>query len=190
MKYQIGVNRIRHMQASEDASHVELAGFLARCSQKSEMIECEASTMILLQTKRLLFRSHSAEDEDDFVRMQMDPEVRRYVGGQGWPLEKARDRFRKQYLGRPTRTYGLWATVLKEEERYVGCCGLRPGPERSAHLATTSPGPTGDKGLPRRPRWPSSNWRSTVWACFACWLMLKKAMQHRSTFWLSSDLSV
>ena len=90
--------------------------------------------MILQQTKRLLFRSHSAEDEDDFVRMQMDPEVRRYVGGQGWPLEKARDRFRKQYLGRPTRTYGLWATVLKEEERYVGCCGLRPGPEKSAHL--------------------------------------------------------
>jgi ribosomal-protein-alanine N-acetyltransferase len=81
--------------------------------------------MIFLETERLLFRTHEAEDEADFVAMHTDPEVRRYMGGQAWPLEKAQSRFRNQYLGRPTETYGLWAAILKEKGKYIGCCGLR-----------------------------------------------------------------
>jgi len=90
--------------------------------------------MIFLQTERLLFRTHEAKDEADFVGMQTDPEVRRYVGGQAWPLKKAHSRFRNQYLGRPTETYGLWATILKEDGRYIGCCGLRAAERKTAHL--------------------------------------------------------
>jgi ribosomal-protein-alanine N-acetyltransferase len=84
--------------------------------------------MVFLETERLLFRTHEARDEADFVRMHTDREVRRYMGGlgiAGWPLEKALDRFRSQYLGKPTKDYGLWATILKEENKYIGCCGLR-----------------------------------------------------------------
>ena len=80
--------------------------------------------MIFLETDRLLFRSHEAQDEDDFVKMHTDPEVRRHVGGQAWPLDKALHRFRNEYLGRPTKTYGLWATILKKEGKYIGGCGL------------------------------------------------------------------
>jgi [ribosomal protein S5]-alanine N-acetyltransferase len=83
--------------------------------------------MVFLETERLLFRSHEPQDEDDFIKMHTDPEVRRYVGGQPWPVEKAIDRFRTQYLGKPKKIHGLWATVLKEEQKYVGCCGLRIG---------------------------------------------------------------
>ncbi len=91
--------------------------------------------MVFLETERLLFRTHEAKDEADFVGMHTDPEVRRYVGGQAWPVEKARHRFRNEYLGRPTETYGLWATILKEEERYIGCCGLRAAQDgKAAHL--------------------------------------------------------
>jgi ribosomal-protein-alanine N-acetyltransferase len=91
--------------------------------------------MIFLETERLLFRSHEAGDEADFVNMHTDAEVRRYVGGQAWPEEKARARFREQYLGKPTETYGLWATVLKAEGKYIGCCGLRaPGNEMGASV--------------------------------------------------------
>ena len=56
--------------------------------------------MIFLETERLLFRTHEARDEADFVRMHTDREVRRYMGGlgmAGWPLEKALDRFRSQW---------------------------------------------------------------------------------------------
>ena len=80
--------------------------------------------MTFLETPRLLFRSHQLEDEEDFVKMQTDPEVRRYVGGKAWPYEKAVYRFRNEYLGKPSKIYGLWATVLKSESKYIGYCGL------------------------------------------------------------------
>lgn len=89
--------------------------------------------MTFLETERLLFRAHQPEDENDFVKMDTDPEVRRYVGVQGWPLEKALYRFRNEYLGKPTNTYGLWATTLKEEGKYIGCCGLRATEDGSAY---------------------------------------------------------
>jgi RimJ/RimL family protein N-acetyltransferase len=71
--------------------------------------------MTFLETERLILRQHEAADENDFIRMHTDPEVRRYIGGHAWPLEKALHRFHNQYLGRPTDTYGLWATILKED---------------------------------------------------------------------------
>src|ERR1700722_11728514 len=81
--------------------------------------------MIFLETDRLLFRTHEAQDEADFVAMHTDPEIRRYMGGQAWPLEKAKSRFRNEYLDRPAETYGLWAAILREEGKYIGSCGLR-----------------------------------------------------------------
>ena len=95
-----------------------------------------AAVVIFFETTRLRFRTHEARDEEEFIRMHTDTEVRRYVGGQAWSWEKARYRFRSQYLGKPWRTYGLWATVLKDEQEYVGCCGLRAAhKEKAAHLA-------------------------------------------------------
>lgn len=81
--------------------------------------------MLFLESERLYFRSHEPQDEPAFVRMQTDPEVRKYVGGQPWPLDKARPRFLNDYLGQPAGIYGLWATILKSEGSYIGCCGLR-----------------------------------------------------------------
>jgi RimJ/RimL family protein N-acetyltransferase len=89
--------------------------------------------MILLETERLLFRRHIAADEDSFVQIHADPEFRRYIGGLSWPVEKARDRFRRHYLGKPKAAYGLWATILKEEDKYIGSCGLRAS-GRDAYL--------------------------------------------------------
>ena len=104
--------------------------------------------MTFLETTRLLFRTHEPQDQDDFVRMHTDPAVRRYMGGQAWPLEKALDRFRTQYLGKPEKTYGLWATILKEEEKYIGSCGLRAAEnEGTAYLAYILARPYWGKGL-------------------------------------------
>jgi ribosomal-protein-alanine N-acetyltransferase len=86
-----------------------------------------AEIMIFFETERLLFRTHEPQDEADFITMHTDSEVRRYMGGQAWSVEKAQFRFRNEYLGRPTRTFGLWATILKEEAKYIGSCGIRAG---------------------------------------------------------------
>jgi len=104
--------------------------------------------MIFLETDRLLFRSHEPQDEDDFVKMHTDPEVRRYVGGSAWPLEKALRRFRNEYLGRPDETYGLWATILKDEAKYIGACGLsRAGNAELAGLGYYIARPYWGRGL-------------------------------------------
>jgi len=96
--------------------------------------------MIFLETDRLLFRSHELQDEVDFVQMHTDPEVRRYVGGSAWPREKALHRFRNAYLNQPSEIYGLWATIFKENEKYIGCCGIAnppngPGPSLGYYIA-------------------------------------------------------
>jgi [ribosomal protein S5]-alanine N-acetyltransferase len=90
------------------------------------------SAMIYLETERLLFRSHEPQDEAEFVKMHTDPEVRRFVGGRAWPVEEAVRRFRNGYIGRPNETYGLWATILKAEQRYIGACGLSTPPNQPA----------------------------------------------------------
>ncbi len=94
--------------------------------------------MILLRTDRLLFRTHEARDEAAFIEMHTDPQVRRYAGGRAWSPDEATTRFQTQYLGKPHRTYGLWATVLKAEGTYVGMCGLsgmRPSPRLGYYIA-------------------------------------------------------
>ena len=79
--------------------------------------------VILFETARLFFRSHQAEDLNAFVAMQGDIEVRRYVGGRPWPADEAVERFQR-WIGKPVGNYGFWATILKEEQQYVGYCGL------------------------------------------------------------------
>lgn len=88
--------------------------------------------MNFLETKRLLFRSHEPRDEGEFVKMHTDPEVRRNVGNRAWPIEEALRRFRNGYVGRPDETYGLWATIIKEEQKYIGACGLAFPPNQQA----------------------------------------------------------
>ena|SRR6202162_4798101 len=87
--------------------------------------------MIFLETERLLFRTHEAKDEADFVGMHTDAAVRRYLGGQPWPLEKALDRFRNQYFGQPTDTYGLWAAIQGRRQVYRMLWAAGSGGERS-----------------------------------------------------------
>lgn len=89
--------------------------------------------MIFLETERLLFRPHRPEDEPAFIQMHTDSRVRRYAGGPAWSKEKATQRFQTEYLGKPQKIYGLWATVLKEkrkgnretEGKFIGSTGLR-----------------------------------------------------------------
>lgn len=98
--------------------------------------------MVFLKSNRLLFRSHESGDKSSFIEMQTNPDVRRYVGGKPWPREKAEYRFENQFLGEPSKTYGLWASILREENAYIGYCGLnrKYGPQgriikREANLA-------------------------------------------------------
>lgn len=80
--------------------------------------------MIILESERLFFRPHELADLDSFCAMEMDPDVRRYVGGYPRSREDAERKFpygqRQEGYGR----LGVWATVLKSSGQYIGRCGL------------------------------------------------------------------
>ena len=78
--------------------------------------------MVILESARLLFRNHAAEDLEPYCEMESDAEYR-------WPQRvQSRDElersFRKTWL--VPRPMALCATVYRPESRYIGRCGLYP----------------------------------------------------------------
>jgi [ribosomal protein S5]-alanine N-acetyltransferase len=82
--------------------------------------------MFLLETSRLLFRTHSLSDLDAYCAMEADPEVRRYVGGAPRTREAAEKKFRNTHLKAGDSKLALHATIYKPEQRYIGYCGIYP----------------------------------------------------------------
>jgi ribosomal-protein-alanine N-acetyltransferase len=76
--------------------------------------------VIVLETERLLLRRHELQDLDAFCAMEMDADIRRFVGGRPRTREEAEAKFR----GGPP----LCAMVLKVGNRYIGRCGFHPMP--------------------------------------------------------------
>jgi RimJ/RimL family protein N-acetyltransferase len=58
--------------------------------------------------------------------MEMDPDVRRYVGGYPRSRVDAERKFRNGPLKPCLGRLGVWATILKPDGPYVGRCGLYP----------------------------------------------------------------
>lgn len=79
----------------------------------------------ILSSARLLFRQHIMADIDAYCAMEMDAEVRRYVGGQPRSRQEAERRF-KRSLDPITGRLSMWATVLRQTGQYIGRCGVYP----------------------------------------------------------------
>lgn len=82
-------------------------------------------TSPILSSERLLFRQHIQQDMDAYCAMEMDVDVRRYVGGQPRSREDAERRFRGTLEPVKDRL-SIWAAVLKETGPYIGRCGIYP----------------------------------------------------------------
>ena len=97
--------------------------------------------MIVLETERLLFRDHEPRDLEPFCAIEMDAEVRRFVGGFPRTRREAGKRFGE--LLRSKSTLPFCAAVLKESGEYIGRCGLHPLPvwQPALRLAPRPDGP-------------------------------------------------
>src|SRR5207237_4686642 len=85
-----------------------------------------AEGVIVLETERLLFREPEMQDLDAYCAMEMDPEVRRFVGGYPRTREEAERRFRNGC--RHKTNLPFCSIILKAENRYIGRGGLHPMP--------------------------------------------------------------
>jgi ribosomal-protein-alanine N-acetyltransferase len=79
----------------------------------------------ILETERLLFRPNIMADIDAYCAMEMDADVRRYVGGYPRTREEAEKRFYGS-LKPVANRLAMWATVFKPEGQYIGRCGIYP----------------------------------------------------------------
>jgi len=83
------------------------------------------SNQTILASKRLTFRPHILADMETYCAMEMDPEVRRYVGGKPRLPGEAGARF-KGALEPREGLLQMWATVLAATGKYIGRCGIYP----------------------------------------------------------------
>lgn len=86
---------------------------------------------VFLETERLLLREFTADDVDNLVDLDSDPDVMLYVtGGAPTPREEIETdyvpAFLAYYAGRPG--YGFWAAIEKSTGDFLGWFHFRPAP--------------------------------------------------------------
>jgi RimJ/RimL family protein N-acetyltransferase len=86
---------------------------------------------VFLETERLLLREFTADDLDNLVALDGDPEVMRHVtGGRATPREEIRDDILSAFLAYHDRGagYGFWAAIEKASGDFLGWFHFRPRP--------------------------------------------------------------
>jgi ribosomal-protein-alanine N-acetyltransferase len=83
--------------------------------------------MKILETRRLVLRRLESSDLDSLSALYGDPEVRRYFPEGTLTREETRAELEWFVDGHPEDpALGLWATIHKETDRFIGRCGLLP----------------------------------------------------------------
>jgi RimJ/RimL family protein N-acetyltransferase len=81
----------------------------------------------ILETKRLSFRRLLPGDLDDLFALYQDPEIRRYFPEGTLTHAETKAELEWFLKGHPDHAeLGLWATILKENNQFIGRCGLLP----------------------------------------------------------------
>jgi ribosomal-protein-alanine N-acetyltransferase len=83
--------------------------------------------MKILETNRLILRHFQSHDLDSLFALYRDPEVTKYIPDAPRNYEETREELEWFMNGHPKHPeLGLWATVHKETDRFIGRCGLLP----------------------------------------------------------------
>src|SRR4051794_27542423 len=99
--------------------------------------------IVYLQTNRLLLRRLTAEDQDNLVELDSDPEVMRYLtGGRPTPREQVRDEVLPRLLAYYSQgdDFGYWAAADRASGEFLGWFHFRPHPGDAAAGASDRQG--------------------------------------------------
>ena len=82
---------------------------------------------IILETPRLILRHQVLSDLDDLWALYCDPEITRYIPDAPRTRQEAKEELEWHMNGHPNfPKLGLWATIYKENGKFIGRCGLLP----------------------------------------------------------------
>jgi RimJ/RimL family protein N-acetyltransferase len=83
--------------------------------------------MKILETKRLMLRRLLPDDLDHLFALYSDPETRQYFPEGTLTYEETKEELEWFLNGHPEHPeLGLWATIHKETNQFIGRCGLLP----------------------------------------------------------------
>lgn len=83
--------------------------------------------MKILETHRLMLRHLEAGDLDKLFTLYRDPEIRRYFPEGTLTYEETKLELEWFHNGHPEHPeLGLWATIYKATNQFIGRCGLLP----------------------------------------------------------------
>ena len=83
--------------------------------------------MKILETNRLILRHQVLDDLDDLFALYCDLDVSRYIPDAPHTYKGAREELEWHMNGHPKYPeLGLWATIHKESNEFIGRCGLLP----------------------------------------------------------------
>lgn len=83
--------------------------------------------MVILETPRVTLRHQVLEDLDELWELYRDPEVTKYIPDAPRTRAETQEELEWFLNGHPQHPkLGLWATVLKENGKFIGRCGLLP----------------------------------------------------------------
>lgn len=83
--------------------------------------------MKILETERLIFRHFLPDDLDSLYALYRDREVRQYLPEGTLTYEETKEELEWFLDGHPQRPQlGLWATIYKATNQFIGRCGLLP----------------------------------------------------------------
>ena len=83
--------------------------------------------MKILETSRLILRHQVLDDLENLFALYCDPDVSRYIPDAPRNYQEAREELEWHMNGHPKHPeLGLWATIHKETNKFIGRCGLLP----------------------------------------------------------------
>jgi ribosomal-protein-alanine N-acetyltransferase len=82
----------------------------------------------ILETPRLYLREFRLKDAEDFYQLNEDPEVVRYTGDRPFKNVEEALHFLKGYTHYCQYGFGRWAVIRREDEGWLGWCGLKYTP--------------------------------------------------------------
>jgi len=83
--------------------------------------------MILMETQRLYLRHFQLDDLDPLYALYRDPDIRHYYPEGTLTYAETQEELAWFLNGHPERPeLGLWATIEKHTNRFIGRCGLLP----------------------------------------------------------------